>query len=67
MPVNGTPDDLVTVPIVANIKEEIQVIGHVTIKEQMAHMFDLWSLVAQVTEEGLVFVAVPNSELVGEV
>lgn len=67
MPVNGTPDDLVMLPIVANIEEDIKVIGHVTIKEQMAHMFDLWSLVAQVTEEGLVFVAVPNSELVGEV
>lgn len=54
--------DLVSIPMAVVDEDKAVVVGHIFMKRAMAEMFDLWDLFPRVTEEGLVYFAIPKSQ-----
>ena len=54
--------DLVSIPMAVVDEDKAVVVGHIFMKRAMAEMFDLWDLFPRVTEDGLVYFAIPKSQ-----
>lgn len=58
--------DLVSIPMAVVDEDKAVVVGHIFMKRAMAEMFDLWDLFPRVTEDGLVYFAIPKSQQIEE-